>query len=84
MYCKNPHDTFSPENICTVCREPVLCCNKCKLDLGEKQLCSGPEFHCEEHFHLASCYFTNLNGFSVDDLNKQLEELNAHLDPLLA
>ena len=83
IYCKSPHDTFNPENICTVCREPVLCCNKCKLDLGEKQLCPGPEFHCEEHFHLASCYFTNLSGFTVDDLSKQIEELNAHLDPLL-
>lgn len=84
IYCKHPHDTFSPENVCTVCREPVLVCSKCKTDLEEKQLCSGPEFHCEEHFHLASCYFTNLSGFSIDDLGKQLEELNAHLDPLLA
>ncbi|KAK1736777.1 rhodanese-related sulfurtransferase [Skeletonema marinoi] len=84
LYCKDPYDTFSPENVCTVCREPVLVCSKCKSDLEEKQLCSGPEFHCEEHFHLASFYFTNLSGFSVDDLRKQLEELNAHLNPLLA
>ncbi len=81
IYCKDPYDTFSPENVCTVCREPVLVCSKCKTDLEEKQ---RPEFHCEEHFHLASCYFTNLGGFSVDDLSKQLEELNAHLEPLLA
>ena len=82
IYCTNPYDTFSPENVCTVCREPVLVCNKCKSDLGEKQ-CS-PEFHCDDHFHLASCYFTNLSGFSVDELDNQLTELNAHLDPLLA
>jgi len=82
--CTNPYDTFSPENVCTVCREPVLVCSKCKSDLCEKQQCSGPEFHCEDHFHLLTCYFTNLSGFSVEDLKKQLEKLNSHLEPLLA
>lgn len=84
IYCTNPYDTFSPENVCTVCREPVLVCSQCKLDVVEKQSCSGPEFHCEDHFHLRSCYFTNLNGFSVEELKKQLEELHCHLEPLLA
>ena len=84
IYCKVPYDTFSHDNICTVCREPILVCSKCKTDLGGKQPCSGPEFHCKDHFHLSSCYFTNLSGFTVDELSKQLEELKAHLEPLLA
>ena len=83
IYCSKPHDIFQAEHVCTVCREPVLVCDKCKSDLEEKQKCSGAEFHCEDHFHLASCYFTNLAGFSLEELRKQVEELNDHLAPLL-
>ena len=51
----------------TVCRELVLICSICKK--------TKDELHCEDHFYLKSCYFTNLSSFSSDDLKYQLHEL---------
>ena len=89
--------------MCTVCREPILICLKCKLHLYQKQrLLRGfassvdndvgkaddnemsncvrnrAEYHCDDHFHLKNCYFTNLCGFSREELNKQWQELQFH------
>lgn len=93
FYCKEPHDTFLPQNICTVCREPVLACPHCVSDLHTKQLTLRGlfendsndtqqnirvEFHCEDHFQLKTCYYTSLHGFSVDELNEQMKQLQLH------
>ncbi|KAL7530143.1 hypothetical protein ACHAXR_006170, partial [Thalassiosira sp. AJA248-18] len=95
--CSCPYDTFHPENVCTVCREPVLICEKCQSSLYDKQRslrqlapstknkddseskgdCRA-EYHCDDHFHLKSCYYTSLHGFAGDELGKQLEELQMH------
>ena len=97
LYCSGPYDVFLPENICTVCREPILICPNCKLDLHQKQqLLRGvstfnssmgvgsvrSEYHCEDHFHLKSCYFTNLYGFSNLELDNQMKQLQDHSKPL--
>ena len=37
QYCSDPHDMFHPENVCTVCREPILICDKCQSDLSHEQ-----------------------------------------------
>jgi tRNA pseudouridine synthase 9 len=71
LYCQSPHDTFEPHCVCTVCREPTLVCPKCQQHTAE--------FHCKQHFHLRTCYFTDLEGFSRDELKKQLEELEKNL-----
>ena len=93
QYCSDSFDSFHPENICTVCREPILICEKCKSNLSQQhQYLRGlvaesnnggnnscrTEYHCEGHFHLKECYFTSLNGFSVAELQKQLELLRSH------
>ncbi|KAL3781776.1 hypothetical protein HJC23_009206 [Cyclotella cryptica] len=90
FYCNQPHDKFLPENICTVCREPVLVCSKCDAELFRKQrMLRGMddsnlndkephiriELHCEDHFQLKTCYYTSLYGFSMQELNEQIEQL---------
>lgn len=37
LYCREPYDIFHPATICTVCREPVLVCKKCRLSLNREQ-----------------------------------------------
>ena len=87
MYCDRAHDTFLPENVCTVCREPVLVCPECVDGLKTKQLelrglndnqNMRVEFHCEDHFQTKTCYYTSLHGFSVDELNRQIQQLQLH------
>jgi predicted sulfurtransferase/23S rRNA-/tRNA-specific pseudouridylate synthase len=34
------------------------------------------EYHCVTHKHLEGCYFTNLEGFSQEELEQQLSELD--------
>ena len=84
LYCTKPSDTFTPDGICTVCRERTLVCASCrtKLDVffGEKGA-GEAEYHCHSHFHLKDCYFTNLKRFDdVNELNEQLERLLSLLD----
>ena len=72
LYCKGPYDTFTPDGVCTVCREPTLVCDSCRSGLQE--------FHCSDHEYLRSCYFTDLSPYSVDELKSQLQELEQHLE----
>jgi hypothetical protein len=87
LYCQKPHDTFLPENVCTVCREPVLVCPNCVDDLRNKQSTlrglkdaqnMRVEFHCEDHFQAKSCYYTSLHGFSKAELNDQIHQLQRY------
>jgi tRNA pseudouridine synthase 9 len=87
MYCGKPHDTFLPENVCTVCREPVLVCPNCVDDLRNKQsILRGledkqnmrVEFHCEDHFQAKTCYYTSLIGFTALELNDQIQQLQLY------
>ncbi len=101
LYCGNPWDVFLPESVCTVCREPVLICLKCKSELHQKQQhlremtaaanksSDGKnafnirlEYHCEDHFHLKECYYTNLCGFSKEELQSQMKRLRDQCKPL--
>ena len=66
-YCHVGHDVFFPGIVCTVCREPTLVCQKCQG--------IHAEYHCKNHFHLKSCYFTNLEGYSAEELQQQLEQI---------
>lgn len=72
LYCNDPYDTFTPDGVCTVCREPTLVCDSCRSGLQE--------FHCSDHEYLRSCYFTDLSSYSVDELQSQLQELEQHLE----
>ena len=71
LYCEAPYDKFDPHGVCTVCREPTLTCPACQ----EKVF----EYHCKQHQHLKTCYFTDLNRFSAENLIQQLEELGTIL-----
>lgn len=100
-YCCDPWDVFLPESVCTVCREPILICPKCKLNLYQKQqhlrgittatnessegkgaIGIRSEYHCEDHFHLKECYYTNLCGFSKEEMESQMKQLRDHIKPL--
>lgn len=70
LYCTKSYDNFTADAVCTVCRERLLVCNECKPNLFG-------EFHCSDHQHLKTCYFTNLKRFTEEELSGQLRELEA-------
>jgi 23S rRNA-/tRNA-specific pseudouridylate synthase len=72
--CDKPYDTFDPHCVCTVCREPTLTCQDCQEQLKE--------YHCRKHYHLRSCYFYDINRFSLSELRQQQDGLNACLDEI--
>lgn len=74
LYCNKPYDEFHPLCVCAVCREPVLACPDCRVDMSE--------FHCRNHFHLRECYFADLARFSTEELRCHLEKLKRNLEPI--
>ena len=76
-YCNIPWDTFTPDSICTVCREPTLVCDICRKEMKPKG-----EYHCEDHSYLQSCYFSDLTIFSSHELKKQQKELQNFKDEI--
>ena len=74
IHCQAPYDTFHPHCVCTVCREPVLACESCQTTLKE--------YHCHNHQHLNTCYFTNLSKFTIPELQEQYVELEQLLEPI--
>jgi len=66
--CEAPFDCFDARCVCTVCREPTLVCHECQRRL--------PEFHCRNHQHLRSCYFSDLRRYThAEELEQQRKEL---------
>ena len=74
LECQQSFDQFDPHCVCTVCREPTLVCDSCREQLVE--------YHCSIHANIKHCYFTNLDSFSVGDLQKQLLGLQTELEAL--
>ncbi|GAX20772.1 hypothetical protein FisN_7Hh083 [Fistulifera solaris] len=66
--CQSPYDQ-SMDCVCTVCREPVLICDSCRV--------AHSEYHCHAHAHLQNCYFSNLTRFSEAQLMEQYHQLQA-------
>ena len=71
LYCTNPYDVFQPGCVCTVCREPTLVCDRCRSCVRE--------YHCHNHFHLRSCYFTDLSPYTKVQLESQVYRLREAL-----
>jgi predicted sulfurtransferase len=65
--CQLPYDELSGANLCTVCRDLILVCQKCRE--------SKNEYHCNRHQSWKNAYFTFLDGFAIDELEKQSTEL---------
>ncbi|OQR99560.1 hypothetical protein ACHHYP_05755 [Achlya hypogyna] len=74
--CAAPYDAFNGVKVCSVCRDLVLVCDDCF------QARRG-EVHCLEHGYLKHCYFTFLQYFTAEELQKQLEDLEAVVASLL-
>ena len=70
--CQKKFDELDGEAICTVCRDMVLVCHECRPGLKH-------QYHCNQHAHLSSCYFTDLIPFSVEELVRQRDELRSIL-----
>lgn len=93
--CSAPFDGFAGDVVCTVCRELVLVCPACRerdqvslLFCARVCVCAPArlvlscvqgEYHCSSHRELKSCYFTNLNHFTLPQLAGQLAELQSLL-----
>ena len=74
-YCNIYHDSFTADSVCTVCRELTLVCNSCRIKLRG-------EYHCQDHYHLKDCYFTDLSPFKIEDLENHLEKLEQLLSEI--
>lgn len=75
LYCKVPYDTYHGRKVCTVCRELVLVCETCDINLQE--------YHCRQHFDLRHCYFTFLHLFNPQQLQQQYQDLQQVLNDLI-
>lgn len=92
QYCSEPYDVFHHDVNCTVCREPVLACSSCRQLTEDKHRelrsershteATRPEYHCDDHFHLKDCYYTDLNGFVREELEAQVAKLEKHMKEL--
>ncbi|KAL7509204.1 hypothetical protein ACHAXN_007369 [Cyclotella atomus] len=65
--CQVRYDKLSGANLCTVCRDLILICPTCRE--------SKHEYHCDRHQSWKNAYFTFLDGFTTDELQKQSTEL---------
>lgn len=75
--CGEPHEAYSGKICCTVCRYPLLCCNKCAESNKHNDEIIY-EFYCKRHRYLKDKFFTVLSRFSQAELQQQqrmLEEL---------
>jgi predicted sulfurtransferase len=68
LECEQPYDELCGSRLCTVCRDLILICQTC----WEKR----HEFHCRRHQYLKDCYFTFLEGFTIEELKQQVSELS--------
>eukprot|EP01138_Halocafeteria_seosinensis_P013998 gb/GECG01014294.1/.p1 GENE.gb/GECG01014294.1/~~gb/GECG01014294.1/.p1 ORF type:complete len:201 (+),score=12.03 gb/GECG01014294.1/:1-603(+) len=66
--CKCPYDTYDGATVCTVCREPVLCCEACRKTLDYV-------YYCEDHTHLTGIYYTYIDHFDLHELKRQSQKL---------
>lgn len=65
--CAVPYDELSGSRICTVCRDLVVLCPACAEQL--------PEYHCLGHQSWKDCYFSFLDKFDTQELQRQAVEL---------
>ena len=67
LECDEPYDELCGSRICTVCRDLILICPTCWA--------KRHEFHCRRHAYLKDCYFTFLEGYTIEELQKQRNKL---------
>lgn len=65
--CQEAYDELCGSRVCTVCRDLVLVCPTCQVQLRE--------YHCTRHSSWKNCYFTFLDIFSKNELLSQKVEL---------
>ena len=66
--CKDPFDKIDGSTVCTVCRDHVLVCTKCKLE------CKNV-YYCNNHLYLKGVYYYFIEQFSIQELQIQMKEL---------
>jgi hypothetical protein len=65
--CTAPFDEICGSRVCTVCRDLVLVCPSCQSKLRE--------YHCKRHSSWKDCYFTFLEIFDTEELQRQHGQL---------
>jgi hypothetical protein len=68
--CDSQYDRFSGHVVCTVCRAPILVCKKCIAENPYPE-----EYYCSRHRSFRHIYFTVLERFSRQELEKQVLQL---------
>ncbi len=72
--CNDPFDELCGSRVCTVCRDLVLVCTKCRSnDLLR-------EYHCKRHSAWKTSYFSFLEIFDIDELEGQRTTLEVLRD----
>ncbi|VEU37475.1 unnamed protein product [Pseudo-nitzschia multistriata] len=72
--CDDPFDELCGSRVCTVCRDLVLVCEKCRSRSSLR------EYHCKRHSEWKNCYFSFLEIFDLNELEAQLNALRALRD----
>ena len=67
--CRCLHDDYNIKTNCTVCRYPVLVCVSCQR--------IHQDYYCTRHRYLHGIYFSDLTKFTNEELQHQIESLQA-------
>ena len=62
--CNCLHDDYSIKTNCTVCRYPVLICDKCQF--------THHEYYCTRHRYLQGVYYSDITRFTAEELQRQV------------
>ena len=81
--CSCPHERYAPGRCCTVCRDLVLVCDGCagreERKAQERHAGNVAVYWCDRHKDLRNVYYSELRGFSQQDLEVQVKILeNMH------
>ena len=72
--CNDAFDELCGSRVCTVCRDLVLVCTKCRSNVSLR------EYHCKRHSAWKTAYFSFLEIFDTDELEGQRTTLKALRD----
>ena len=73
--CGSPTEALTGDRVCAVCRDAVLCCEKCRRRRRGVLFCSV------HRLGLDGAYFPFLDGFPVKELRRQRTVLLELIDP---
>ena len=75
FHCNAPNEQLSSDRVCAVCRDSIVVCDACRVELKGN-------YYCDAHKELAGLYFYFLDDlFTFDELREQVKGLEQICQP---